>query len=224
MINLCKKILQFFIFFMKSFCSILFSFIILWISKVYTYNIHIKIRRYKSLFYSSWLKNNFSGIGKGTVLGLGTRFVDPHNFKIGENCKFGDHCMLASWDSYNGMAYTPAVTIGNNCSFGFCNHITCCNRIVIGDNVLTGMYVLISDNSHGEIDSDVLGIPPPKRPLYSKGEIIIGNNVWIGDKVAILAGVHIGDGAIVAANAVVTKDVPNNCVVGGAPAKIIKRL
>lgn len=53
--------------------------------------------------------------------------------------------------------------------------------------------------------------------------MIIGNNVWIGDKATILPNVSIGNGAIIAANSVVTKDVPEYCIVAGNPAKIIKQ-
>ena len=66
-------------------------------------------------------------------------------------------------------------------------------------------------------------LSPTKRPITSKGPVVIGNNVWIGDKATILPGVTIGDGAVVAANAVVTKDVPSYSVVGGNPARIIKK-
>ena len=52
--------------------------------------------------------------------------------------------------------------------------------------------------------------------------MVIGNDVWIGDKATILPGVTIGDGAVVAANAVVTKDVPPYSIVGGNPARVIK--
>ena len=86
------------------------------------------------------------------------------------------------------------------------------------------MHVIISDNSHGHIILEEKDIRPVDRPLCSKGEVVIGDNVWIGDKVAILQGVHIGDGAIIAANAVVTKDVPANSVAAGVPAKIIKEI
>ena len=57
----------------------------------------------------------------------------------------------------------------------------------------------------------------------NKGDIVIGNDVWIGYEAVIMAGVHIGDGAIIAARAVVTKDVPPYTVVGGVPAKPIKK-
>ena len=54
--------------------------------------------------------------------------------------------------------------------------------------------------------------------------IVVGNNVWIGSHATILKGVTIGDGAIVAAGAVVTKDVPANTIVGGVPAKPIRKI
>jgi acetyltransferase-like isoleucine patch superfamily enzyme len=63
---------------------------------------------------------------------------------------------------------------------------------------------------------------PIKRPIISKGPVIIGNNVWIGDKATILSDVKIGDGAIIAANAVVTKDVPAYSMAAGIPAQVIK--
>ena len=69
-----------------------------------------------------------------------------------------------------------------------------------------------------------LQIPPLKRPIISKGEVVIGNNVWIGDKATILPGVTIRDSVVVAANAVVTKDVPAYSMVAGNPAKIIKQI
>ena len=117
----------------------------------------------------------------------------------------------------------PNLSIGNNCSFGAYNHITCANRVTIGDSLLTGKWVTITDNSHGETDKDTLGMRPQKRPITSKGPVVIGNNVWIGDKVTILPGVTIGDGAVIAANAVVTKDVQAYSVVGGNPVKVIKQ-
>lgn len=80
----------------------------------------------------------------------------------------------------------------------------------------------ITDNSHGETDYDSLKMLPIKRPITSKGPVIIGNNVWIGDKATILPGVTIGDGSVIAANAVVTKDVPPYSVVGGNPAIVLK--
>lgn len=67
-------------------------------------------------------------------------------------------------------------------------------------------------------------IAPNKRPLVSKGTVVIEDNVWIGEMVCIMPGIRIGKSSIIGANAVVTKDVPSYCVVGGNPAKVIKNL
>ena len=68
--------------------------------------------------------------------------------------------------------------------------------------------------------NDVCDIPG--HP-YKKGDIIIGNDVWIGARVTVMSGVAIGDGAVVAACSVVTRDVPPYTIVGGNPAKVIRR-
>ena len=99
------------------------------------------------------------------------------------------------------------------------------NRIKIGEGVLTGKFVTITDNSHGNPnDESESNISPVIRTVYSKGQVIIGNNVWIGDKATILPNVKIGDGCAIGANSVVTKDIPAYSIVGGNPARIIKTI
>lgn len=144
-------------------------------------------------------------------------------FSIGKGTSFGKMAVLTAWDKYEGESFIPEVIIGKECNFGDYLHLTCINKITIGDNVLTGRWVTISDNGHGETDFESLQVPPIKRQLSCKGSIEIGKNVWIGDKVTVLSGVKIGDGAVIAANAVVTKNVPSYTIMAGNPAKIIKR-
>jgi acetyltransferase-like isoleucine patch superfamily enzyme len=143
---------------------------------------------------------------------------------IGDNTHLGRNIRLAAWDHYQSKSYSPQIAIGNNCSIGANAHITSINKIVIGNNVLTGKNILITDNSHGESRHDLLDIPPKKRLLYSKGEVIIGDNVWIGEKASIMPGVHIGEGCIIAAHSVVTKDIAPYSIVAGIPARVIKVL
>lgn len=88
--------------------------------------------------------------------------------------------------------------------------------IEIGDNVLIGQQVVIATINHD--------FEPSKRANMSPAPVKIGNGVWIGAHATILSGVTIGDNAVIAAGAVVTKDVPSNAVVGGVPAKIIKHI
>lgn len=148
---------------------------------------------------------------------------EDHVF-IDEGTHFGEYSSLMAWErTCAGGDFHPEIRIGKDCSFGEYNNITSTNKIVIGDNLLTGRWVTITDNSHGETDYATLQQAPLMRLVTSKGPVIIGNNVWIGDKATILPNVKIGDGAVVAANAVVTKDVPAYCVVAGIPARIIRR-
>lgn len=61
-----------------------------------------------------------------------------------------------------------------------------------------------------------------ERSSYSNGDVIVGNDVWIGANVTVMSGIKIGNGAVIATNSTVTKDVPDYAIVGGNPAKIIK--
>ena len=88
--------------------------------------------------------------------------------------------------------------------------------IRIGDGVLIGHQVVLATLNHD--------LDPDNRQSMIPKPIIIGNNVWIGSHATILGGVTIGDNAVIAAGAVVTKDVPENTVAGGVPAKIIKKI
>ena len=158
------------------------------------------------------------------------RIISPHQLKgekyisIGKGTTIHKGVILTAWDKYGNQTFTPSIKIGNNCNIGEHAHITACKEIIIGNNILTGRRIYISDNAHGNSSKEEIDIPPIKRPLHVKGSVIIEDNVWIGEHVCILSGVHIGKGAIIAANAVVTHDVPEGCVVGGVPAKIIKKI
>ena len=184
-----------------------------------------RLNSFKGLFFTNLIKCNFRYCGSNSI------FFPPctlegriENCVIGENCSFGKNFVIECWKIFNGTSYNSSINIGNNCHFGEYNHISSINNITIGDGVLTGRFVIISDNDHGEFVLENLPVPPQQRALSSKGPISIGKNVWIGDKVTILSGVKIGDNVVIAANAVVTKDVPQNSLVAGVPAKIIKTI
>ena len=90
-----------------------------------------------------------------------------------------------------------------------------------GKDVLIGSSVFISDHDHGTVTFSDLSIAPTARPLISS-PVVIEDNVWIGEKVVILKGVRVGRNSVVAAGAVVTKNVPPYSVVAGVPAKVVR--
>lgn len=194
--------------------------------KIFTYNFSMKLCTFRNDLYTVWIRNFIGTLPKDSTIAYpcSLQGEGAKNVSIGHHTYVDSHVILGCWMKCGEQEFSPSITIGNNCHIGGYNHITACNKITIGDGLLTGRYVYIGDNSHGGLSWEEASIPPLKRKLVSKGEVIIGNNVWLGDKVAILAGVHIGNNVIVAANAVVTKDVPSNCIVAGVPARIMKQL
>ena len=109
------------------------------------------------------------------------------------------------------------ISIGDRSMLGQDSIIGSTAEVVIGDDVLMGPQVLIYTSNHGMGP----GISMRLQPLHS-APVRIGNDVWIGARCILLPGVSIGDGAVVAAGAVVTKDVPAFAVVGGVPAGVLK--
>lgn len=169
---------------------------------------------------SYWLHPVFEKCHKTVLFGKIGRIHGGECISIAEKTKFGDFFYLTTWPEQ--AENKPVLRIGSGCDFGAFNHITCTNQVTIGNNVLTGKWVTISDNNHGDTSETSLLLPPGKRRIVSKGPVIIEDNVWIGDKATILSGVHVGKGAVIAANAVVTKNVPPYSVAAGNPAKIVK--
>lgn len=143
------------------------------------------------------------------------------DIEIGNNCLI--YGMLAS--QYHGK-----IAMGQYCALGAGSQIRSVDSVSIGDYTAISYNVIIADNNNHPVnphDRMIMRTTPPgnlKRSwIYSDhAPIIIGRNCWIGENSRICKGVNIGDGCIVAANAVVTKSVPANCIVAGNPAKIVK--
>ena len=111
------------------------------------------------------------------------------------------------------------IIIGNNCNLNG-TMIHCNISVKIGNYCMFGPGTIIVDNDSHRISKDIL---ERRKPAVRK-PINIGNNVWTGMNSLILKGVSIGENSIIAAHSVVTKDVPDNVIVGGNPAKILKQL
>lgn len=135
--------------------------------------------------------------GKKTKLGHYSNLI---NVKIGDYSYLGDH---------NSICNTE---IGAFCSIAsFCS-------IGGGDHD----YSRVSTSPIFEIGKNVFGISFGSLPKAQQKQVLIGNDVWIGEKVFIKPGISIGNGAVIGAHSVVTKDVPPYAIVAGVPARIIK--
>lgn len=110
--------------------------------------------------------------------------------------------------------YGKNINIGEEVFINACCHFQDHGGVTIGDGCQIGHNVVFATLNHE--------LEPEKRKTTRPAPIVLGKNVWIGSNATILQGVKIGDNAVVAAGAVVTKDVPPNTVVGGVPAKFIK--
>ncbi len=178
-----------------------------------------------NLFYQMLVKSKFSSVGKEFSLIYPAIVLGAENIVIGNNFYAHKGLRIETFNirSTREVGRSPIITIGNNVCINTNCHIGAINNIEIKDNVLIGSNVLIKDHQHGRIDLENLSIPPSLRKLYSKGPVVIEENVWIGDGVKIMPGVRIGKNAIIGANAVVTKDIPDNCVAVGIPAVVVRR-
>ena len=112
--------------------------------------------------------------------------------------------------------YGPGVRFGDDCFLNFGCTLLAIGGITIGDGAFIGPHCVLATEYHPED-------PATRHTLLTK-PIAIGRNAWLGANVTVLAGVTIGENAIVAAGSVVTKDVPANTVVAGTPAKTIRMI
>ncbi len=190
---------------------------------IWSYSASVRYRFFLTKLHTYWISTEFKSLGSCSI-GYPIALKGGKYITIGDKTGLGKRGILAAWDNYMEDVFTPEIIIGNNVSIGEDYHITAINKIVIGDNVLMGKKITITDNSHGKAEIESLKKAPSKRALYSKGPVIIEDGVWIGEKVTLLPGITIGKNSIIGANAVVTKSMPPNTVIGGNPAKVIKTI
>lgn len=135
-----------------------------------------------------------------------TRRIKRSVEACGENLRVNGPCI-----------FQGHIKLGNNCNFNGMK-ILGDGSVTIGDNFHSGVECMIITQNHNYDKGDAI----PYDSTYVKKNIVIGDNVWLSNRVSIVGNVTIGEGAIIALGAVVSKDVPPLAIVGGNPAKIIK--
>jgi acetyltransferase-like isoleucine patch superfamily enzyme len=175
---------------------------------------------------------------KGMLLGKGVSFFNISKIKWGQFLRLGNHVYVSAL-SKNGIQFGENVSIGafsrvivstslnnigdkivigNNVGIGEFAYLGGAGGLEIGDECIVGQYLSCHPENHN-YENTAISI---RHQGISRKGITIGKNCWIGSKVTILDGVIIGNGCIIAAGSVVTKSFPENTIIGGVPAKVIK--
>lgn len=161
-------------------------------------------------------------IAKKVLVAVGLRrpdmpyFVSPRalitapHLEIGDGAHIGDYVVINT---------TARVRIGKNSQLNYFNVITGEGDVLIGDNVMIAPHVMISSAEHDFVQTEK---PMRFAGSFSRGPVVIEDNVWIGANVTITDAVRIGHDAVVGANSVVTHDVAPYDIVVGVPARVLK--
>jgi acetyltransferase-like isoleucine patch superfamily enzyme len=169
--------------------------------------------------YSLLISYQFAKWGQSSRIGRRAKLVSAQLIQVGSSVTIGGQAWLnAKDDRGDGLS---TLSIGDGTYIGQLVQINAWQSVTIGCNVLIGDRVFISDADHNSADTR---IPICMLGVSFRGAVFLQDGCWIGIGAVILPGVTIGRNAIVAANAVVTKDVPTCAIVGGVPAKVIKQL
>lgn len=199
------------------------------INKIFSMIINLIRGNIKTIFIHK--KSNIIFIGQGTKLierkklyfgsgiNIGENVVvdalSKNGVSIGNNARIGDYSRILCTGTLKNVG--KGITIGNNFGCGENCFFGCAGGIEIGNDVIMGQNVRFHSENHNFTDTDIL---IRLQGVTNKG-IKIGDNCWIGSGVVFLDGVQVGNGCVIGANTLVNKDIPDNVVVGGIPAKII---
>lgn len=160
--------------------------------------------------------------GDDLILNQKTRITGKGQVKIGNGCRFGSKL---GGHHYRGMCElqpryeNSKIVIGSNVSSNNNLFLCAADEIAIGNNTIIGENVML-------LDHDGHGIHPKDRrcSIGKMAAVRVGKNVWIGSRVTILAGTVIGNNCIIGAGAVVKGNYPDNVIIAGNPAKIVRKI
>ena len=184
-------------------------------------------RGYFKLYKKVFVGSNCTFLNKSNFI-FGSNVTIEHDtildgyasekIKLGNNVKIGAFSSLLSTSHFS--KFGKGLVIGNNSAIGDFTHFGAPGGITIGNDVIMGSYISFHSENHNYLDTTKL---IREQGTISKG-IKLGNNIWVGAKVTFLDGCEVGDNSVVAAGAVVTGSFPENSIIGGVPAKVIKKI
>lgn len=159
------------------------------------------------------MRRRLAALGESSTFEVGTLILGGENISIGHHFGIMRYSRLTAHGGF--LQIGDRVSINSNVCVDAANG----GRIVVGDDVLFGPNVVLRASNHKFETRDV----PINQQGHQGGSIVIENDVWIAANAVVLPGVRIGSHAVVAAGAVVTKDVEPWTIVGGVPARVISR-
>ena len=176
------------------------------------------VQRFKRLAYYVCFKHRYMEYHLSSMI-IKPMLITPQYIKMGKGVQIRNNARIEGVSCYNDRKFSPIIVIGDNVTIEQSCHITCADSIEIGKDTAIAANVSITDIDHPYDDVDV---PIEKQNIKVK-PVYIGEGCKIYNNVVILQGVEIGKHVTVGANSVVTKSVPDYCVVVGSPAYIVKR-
>jgi acetyltransferase-like isoleucine patch superfamily enzyme len=177
-----------------------------------------ELARLRGHLFSRGAAGAFAGFGARSVLQPPVNIVGADRIRIGSRVWVGPSCWLHALSEQTGDV---ALELGDGTSLAGNCTIAAAASIRLGAHVLVARGVYVADHSHAFADRE--------RPIILQGidriaPVVIEDGSWLGENVVVCPGVRIGRNAVVGANSVVTRDVPDHCVAVGAPARVIRRL
>ena len=179
-------------------------------------------QKWHNSLYALDLRRRLKGFGEHLQVDASSTFHGENYIAFGENFRSGKNCKFRCFSVFHSQVFSPEMRIGDDFLCGSNCYLSCIIGILIGNHVTLANNITIIDHNHGKSDFSDLEIPVLERELFSKGPIVIGDNVWLAEGVIVLGGVKIGKNSIIGAGSVVTHDIPSNCIAAGNPAKIIR--
>ncbi len=173
------------------------------------------------LWWTPLLKGRLEKVGRNLNLFGGLPFISG-SLRI----SLGDDCRVSGHTTFSGRScaqQVPELLVGNNVDIGWMTTIAVGRRVEIGNNVRIAGRTLLAGYPGHPLDAAAraAGLPETDEQV---GDIILEDDVWLATGVSVTAGVRIGQGTIVAAGSVVTRDLPPMVLAGGIPARIIRHL
>ncbi|TYL56059.1 acyltransferase [Nocardioides sp. BGMRC 2183] len=179
-----------------------------------------RMEHYGDIAPGTDVADGFAAFGRGSCLGFPVEgLFGTAAMHIGTETLIGRYCTLSVGYGPGQLRLPPrGLVIGDRCVIGARACITAHESIEIGDDVWFGKDVFISDASHGVADPEV----PIGRQFGEHRAVSIGDGSWIGHGAIILPGARLGRRVVVAAGAVVRGEIPDDSVVAGVPARVVR--